>query len=455
MKTGDVRAELKRAVLTAPLWMQATKNSSRQVADAVGLSQSFVARTWKEFGEPEEEIESVRALLAERQMVLVGLAVGPSGSCLVLNPSRASRLRYPASLSTSSKRRLRMVLAADLLRGVVQEPSYTDDRPDLWSSLNSSGLGIAEESIVLVSGNFGVSAGVQPSFHFADAWQWQKLVAALDLLPEVQTGESLVDLEWRIRRWYHSGRAPFTWVVDRKEPGAMGSSADDFLGAGNALAEDILSAIRQGLVDGTFSGESEISLSKLNRLLGAPVRDIRAAVRALTEDGLVTAARSDSVVVRIPSLDDVTETYMARRALGAIVVRAASRWSAEGRSRVKHHIDELGDCARRNDVTRAHYLDLDFQIALFEGSGLNRIPAILETLTKQAFMHFAVMGARYAFSPKIILDQNTEIFEAIDAGDLRAATLSWQTKMDVGLSYLAQHISAMNAINERRGMNRG
>lgn len=54
---------------------------------------------------------------------------------------------------------------------------------------------------------------------------------------------------------------------------------------------------------------------------------------------------------------------------------------------------------------------------------------------------------------QIILDQNTEIFEAIDAGDLRAATLSWQTKTDVGLSYLAQHISAMNALNERRGMN--
>jgi hypothetical protein len=69
-------------------------------------------------------------------------------------------------------------------------------------------------------------------------------------------------------------------------------------------------------------------------------------------------------------------------------------------------------------------------------------------------MHFAVMGARYAFSPKIILAQNTEIFEAIDAGDLRAATLSWQTKMDVGLNYLAQHISAINALNERRGMKR-
>ena len=68
----------------------------------------------------------------------------------------------------------------------------------------------------------------------------------------------------------------------------------------------------------------------------------------------------------------------------------------------------------------------------------------METLTKQAFMHFAVLGARYTFSPKKLLEQNTAIFEAIDAADLRAATLSWQSKMEDGLSYLAQHINAMN-----------
>ncbi|MCA4131625.1 GntR family transcriptional regulator [Arthrobacter sp. M4] len=343
------------------------------------------------------------------------------------------------------------MLAADLLRSVLQDPDTTGQGHGLWASLESAGQSLAE-AIILVSGDFAVPADVRPAAHFVDAWQWQKLVAALDRLPQVPTGEQLADLEWRIRRWYQGGRTPFSWTVDRKEPTTLGSSTAEFIESGNALTEDILSAIRQGLVDGTFSGESEISMGTLNRLLGAPVRDIRSAVRALTEDGLVTAARSDSVVVRIPSLDDVSETYMARRALGAIVVRAASRWSPEGRSQVKKLLDELGDCVRRNDVARAHHLDMEFQTALFESSGLNRIPAMLETLTKQAFMHFAVIGARYAFSPTIILEQNTEIFESIDKADLRAATLSWQAKMDDGLNYYAQHIFAMN---QQRSQNRG
>jgi DNA-binding GntR family transcriptional regulator len=438
------RVELKRAVLTAPLWMQSTRSSSRQVAEAVGVSQSFVARTWRDLSAPDPSLESLTALLGDRHMVLAGFAVGPSGSCVVLIPARAARVRYPAGLSTNSRRRVRAMLAADLLRSSAGALDTGGQDGDVWTLLESNGHSL-DEALFLVSGDFDVPPGRAPTVRINDAWQWQKLMTALEIVPEVPTGEHLADLEWRLRRWYHGGRTPFSWAVDRKHMASADSRLLDSAEPWTVLAEDILAAIRQGLVDGTFSGESEISLGALSRLLGAPVRDVRSAIRALTEDGLVTATRSDSVVVRIPTLDDVTETYMARRALGAIVVRAASRWSPEARARVKKHVEDLEDSVRRNDVARAHHLDMDFQIALFESSGLSRIPAIMETLTKQAFMHFAVLGARYTFSPAKILEQNTAIFDAIDAADLRAATMSWQAKMDDGLGYLAQHIKAMNS----------
>lgn len=381
-------------------------------------------------------------------MVLVGFAVGQTGSCLVFNPSRASRPQSRAGLAIGSKRRLRAVLATDLLRGNRKDLVVTTESRDLWASLESNGHSLSE-ALVLISGNFAAPPGVRPAAHFADAWHWQKLIAALHPLAEVSAGPLLLVLEWRIRRWYQSGRVSFSWTADR-QPSAIPSALSSGAGratrpeSNNGLGEDILLVLRQGLIDGTFSGESEISLGKLSRVLGVPVRDVRPAVRALTEHGLLTAARADSVVVRIPSLDDVSEAYMARRALGAIVVRAAGRWSPESRSLVQNHLDELRDCVRRNDTTRAHYVDMDFQIALFDASGLSHIPAMLETLTKQAFMHFAVIGASYAFSPKRILENNTEIFESISAGDPRAATLSWQSKMDEGLTYIAHQISTLN-----------
>lgn len=443
----DDVAGRKRAVLTAPLWMQSTKSSSRLVAEAVGVSQSFVSRTWRESLVPDAATDEIRTAISQRQMALVGFAVGATGSCLVLNPSRASRFQPQAGLSISSKRRLRAVLAADLLRGNWQDMRVANESRDLWSSLELNGHSCSE-ALVLVVGNFVVPQGVQSTVHFVDSWHWQKLMPALEQLAEVSAGPRLLDLEWRLRRWYQAGKISFSWVVERHvsaTPSGTNSARRPVLPSkpGGGLTEEILMVLRQGLIDGTFSGESEISLGTLSRLLTAPLRDLRPAVRALAEDGLVTAARSESIVVRLPSLDDVSETYMARRALGAIIVRAASRWSPESRSLVKKHLEELRDCVRRNDTTRAHYVDMDFQIALFAASGLSRIPSMLETLTRQAFMHFAVIGARYTFSPARIHEQNTAIYESIDAGDLQAATLGWQSKMDEGLEYIAQHISSM------------
>ena len=443
MTSARDRAELKRAVLTAPIWMQATKSSSRQVTEAVGVSQSFVVRTWREFSVPDDSVVPISALLRDRHMVPVGFAVGPTGSCLVLNPVRFARIRYPAGLSTTSRRRVRAMLAADLLRSSPRDHEAGGQDRQLWASLASNGYAL-DQAIILVSGEFPVPPEVEPAVRIPDAWQWQRLAAALDMLPEVPAGEHLADLEWRIRRWYHGGRPPFSWSVDRKNTAAPGARLMDVAEPWNALAEDILAVIRQGLVDGPFSGESEISLGQLSRLLGATIREVRSAIRALTDDGLITATRSDSVVVRVPTWDDVSETYMARRALGTIAVRAASRWSPAARSRVKKHLEDLEESVRQNDVVRAHHLDMDFQITLFESSGLNRIPAMMETLTKQAFMHFAVLGARYALSPKKILEQNTAIFEAIDAADLRAATMSWHSKMEDGLNYIALNKSVLN-----------
>ncbi|QOT15510.1 GntR family transcriptional regulator [Paenarthrobacter sp. YJN-5] len=437
--------ELKRSVLTAPLWMQATKGSSRHVADAVGVSQSLVSRVWREASQPDATSTQLRARLSERRMVLIGFSIGAGGTCLVLGPSRVSSAQYPAGLSANSTRRLRTVLAADLLRGDALERGGSTE---LLSALESAGHHLSE-AVVLTSGGLVLPADVPVAAHFTSAWDWQRLVAALEVLPEVSTCEALVDLERRVRRWYQGGRTPFLWVAEGREAVPAQSSGPGRdrimrLESDNELAEDILLVIRQGLVDGTFSSEAEIPLGTLSRKVGAPPRDVRPALRALTDHGLVTAARSDSVVVRIPSLEDASETYMARRALGSIAVRAASRWSPEGRAVVKNQLDVLRESVERNDVTKAHYTDMDFQIALFEASGLSRVPAMLETLTKQAFMHFAFIGARYAFSPTIILEQNSAIFDAIDSGDLRAAAVGWQTKMDDGLKYIAQHIVAMN-----------
>ena len=174
MTSARDRAELKRAVLTAPIWMQATKSSSRQVTEAVGVSQSFVVRTWREFSVPDDSVVPISALLRDRHMVPVGFAVGPTGSCLVLNPLRFARIRYTAGLSTTSRRRVRAMLAADRLRSSPRDHEAGGQDRQLWASLASNGYAL-DQAIILVSGEFPVPPEVEPAVRIPDAWQWQRL----------------------------------------------------------------------------------------------------------------------------------------------------------------------------------------------------------------------------------------------------------------------------------------
>src|SRR5688572_11493164 len=81
------RAESRQAVLTAPLWMPSPKWSSRSIADALGVSQSFVARTWRDTMVESDVSAYLDSLLSQKAMKLTGMLIVPSGSCLVLSPA--------------------------------------------------------------------------------------------------------------------------------------------------------------------------------------------------------------------------------------------------------------------------------------------------------------------------------------------------------------------------------
>lgn len=199
--------------------------------------------------------------------------------------------------------------------------------------------------------------------------------------------------------------------------------------------------LRQSLINGEIAEQEEISLKSLSRKLRVPLRSLRNEAQGLADHGLLTIRRENSISVRLPSAQDMAESYLARRALGAIAVRATLGWPRQDRKAAEELNAELREYVRLGDMERAHFLDLEFQLLLFASSPLERIPAMLEVLTHQAFMHFAVIGGRYAFSPGRILEHNCKIAEALNSSDAQAATVAWHAKMDEGLSYMNVQIT--------------
>jgi DNA-binding GntR family transcriptional regulator len=291
----------------------------------------------------------------------------------------------------------------------------------------------------------------------SDDRQWQGLLTVLGRLSEAAVAARLLDLETRLRRWYQTpsplGHQAFSWVAPSgPQPPApvspQGGSGRDPV-PDRSLADDIILTIRQGLSDGIFASNDEISDRSFSRRLGVSRGRVQRALQSLAEDGLVTATTGTAVVVRLPTVADVMETYTARRALGAITVRAASRWAPEQRATVEHLLDEIRRCAEHHDVARAQQADLDFQNALFKASGLARIPSMLESLSKQTLMFISVIGLRYAYSPTRIVELDTAIFEGVRDKDPEKATRGWQNKIDEGARYMIDQIDLLTRASQR------
>ncbi|MFD1211440.1 GntR family transcriptional regulator [Arthrobacter sp. GCM10027362] len=392
-------------------------------------------------------------------MNLAGMLIVPSGSCVVLSPATArSQLRQPdVPAPARTRRRLRAVLGADLVREEMNGDGTTAAIEDFWHAIDGIGHPYPELAIV-ASGHMPVPQAASVSLACSDSRQWQGLLSALCRLPAAANAERLADLEGRLRHWYQTstpfGSEPFSWVVKLGElplgkVSAPGGNPSRRPAPQRALADDIVMAIRQGLAQGMFTNDDEISDRTLAQLLGSSRGRIRQALRLLADEGLVTAATESAVVVRLPAVTDVVETYAARRALGTMAVRPASRWTPAGRASVARLLEEIRRCAERQDIAGAQQADLAFQNALFQASGLARIPPMLESLTKQTLMFISVIGIRYAYPPDRIVEQDTAIFEAVNANDKDRAARTWQAKIDEGARYMVEQINLLNSHSAR------
>jgi DNA-binding GntR family transcriptional regulator len=433
------RTELRRAILTAPLWMPTTKWSSRTVATTLGVSQSVVARAWTEgrTGAPPA------GRLSGHDLVPAGLLVTGGYCALALRPVRDAPASPPMSART--RRRLRSVLAADLVR----------DRLDATGDGTADGfwrrVGPPAGLVVVTSAAAPVPAAAEQVS--CEDGGWQALLPWLAGVPDRLWAQPAADLEAELRRWHGGAPEPFSWVAPagsapaRTRPSAARPRRR--VSPERALADEIVATIRAGVLEGRFASGDTVTERDLAGRLRTTRGQVRAALRLLESDGLVTATTGHGAVVPVPTIADAIETYAARRALGALMVRAATRWSAAGRQAVLDVLAQIEDCAEREDIDLANRLDMTFQNTLADASGLTRIAPMVQLLSEQVLMFIAVIGIDYAFPIEPILRRDSEIVAAIDDGDGDLAVERWRAKLDEALTYMVDQIGSARHLAPR------
>jgi DNA-binding GntR family transcriptional regulator len=447
--------ELRHAALTAPLWMPTTKWSSRSIADALGVSQSFVARAWEALRSGTAISDDLAAATTGCRPAVLGLLVTAQYAVLAvqLTPGpRREDAAPPARVDPAVQRSLRAVLASDLVRPEVPATSAAGTGP-FWDEVVDAADPEAT-LIALASAEAPVPAEVSVRRVCRDRGEWLSLFSLLVDWGALLSPASALQLESDLRAWARAPRRAFTWV--RPTPRTGGGrgpatrSAARHPGPERALADEIVLTIRQGIAEGRLAGGDRVTERYLAGRLRTTRGQVRTALRLLERDGLLTITTGHAAVVPVLTTNDVVETYAARRALGTLVIRAAVRWSPQERQSVRDSLDALERSASTGDVHRAGEADIAFQNALAEASGLVRIAPMLEVLADHLRMFIAVMGLDYAYPIEAMVRDDRAIFEAIDAGDGEIAAERWRVKIDDAAAYMLGQLSTIRSRPTRR-----
>ncbi len=190
-----------------------------------------------------------------------------------------------------------------------------------------------------------------------------------------------------------------------------------------SLTERVLRELRDAIVDGRIPQGEQLREVSLAQALGTGRSAVREATRQLLQEGLVESRAHHGAFVRVLSLADRLDVYVARE---AIETGAARRiLESDGPvdfSRVRTALEELKTAARDHDrVTDAVIAaDIHFHEELVRLAGSERLSRAYETLGAETRM---LLSHHPPYPWRDYVTDHVRLLEALVEGDSRAPDL--------------------------------
>jgi len=146
------------------------------------------------------------------------------------------------------------------------------------------------------------------------------------------------------------------------------------------LREQVISALRQAILDFKLQPGQRLVERELIEQLGVSRTTIREALRELTSEGLVTVVPQKGAVVATPTLADAIDLYEVRAALESLVVqRFVERASDSQVERLEAAVERFHDATIRTADIRQILAAKDlFYVVLIEGAASAALQQLLE-----------------------------------------------------------------------------
>jgi DNA-binding GntR family transcriptional regulator len=190
-----------------------------------------------------------------------------------------------------------------------------------------------------------------------------------------------------------------------------------------SMTEQVLREVRDAIVDGRIAQGEPLREVSLAQTLGTGRSSVREAVRQLVQEGLVEYEAHRGASVRVLSLADRLDVYVAREAIETGAARRILESKAPvDLSRLRAALDELKSAARDQErVTDAVIAaDIRFHQELVHLAGSPRLSRAQETLAAETRM---LLGHHPPYPWTDYVSDHVRLLEALERRDPRAPDL--------------------------------
>jgi DNA-binding GntR family transcriptional regulator len=187
-----------------------------------------------------------------------------------------------------------------------------------------------------------------------------------------------------------------------------------------STTQQVLNELRDAIIDGRIAQGEALREVSLARAFGTGRSAVREAVRQLVQEGIVEYELHRGAFVRVMSLADRLDVYVAREAIEAGVARRVVEASPPpDLSALRAALDDLRDRAKGHDRVTEDLIgaDIRFHQELVKLAGSPRLGRVHETLAAETRM---LLRHHPAYPWSDYVSDHERIFDAIERRDRRA-----------------------------------
>jgi len=155
-----------------------------------------------------------------------------------------------------------------------------------------------------------------------------------------------------------------------------------------SMTEQVLRELRQGIIEGRIPQGEALREVPIANTVGTGRSAVREAIRQLVQEGLVDYEPHRGAFVRVMSLADRLDVYVAREAIETGATRRILEGPPVDHARLRASLDDLREEARDHDDITDGVIDADlcFHQELVRLAGSPRLERAHDTLAAEARM---------------------------------------------------------------------